>query len=157
MAPSRHLDLFVASSLSFLLTFGLHEVIEENGFNEMRNKLKESSDDLASAALNRDGLRLRSLVQDLIRESPRLSEYPQPQVSDTRLLIVAAALVELLAERTGQLAPSWVATVGAMPEPTFLVAAADRLLSMRQLCEEESPEPLRKRGLFAPPQYLTWA
>ena len=107
--------------------------------------------------MNRDGLRLRSLVQDLIRESPRLSECPQPQVSDTRLLIVAAGLVELLAERTGQLAPSWAATVGAMPEPTFLVAAADRLLSMRQLCEEESPEPLRKRGLFAPPQYLTWA
>ena len=114
-------------------------------------------DELASAALNRDCLRLRSLVQDLMRESPRLSELPQPQVSDTQLLIVAAALVELLAERTGQPAPSWTATVGAMPQPFFLVAAAERMVSMRRLCEQESPEPLRKRGLLAPPQFLTWA
>jgi hypothetical protein len=28
---------------------------------------------------------------------------------------------------------------------------------LRRLCESEGPEPLRRRGLFAPPEFLTHA
>jgi hypothetical protein len=116
-----------------------------------------SLDDLAIAALSRDALQLRSLVQDLIRGGQNLSAITPPKTQDARLLSVAAAIVELLAERTNQAAPAWTATVGAVSEPVYLVAAAERLSSMRQLCDEESPEPLKRRRLFAPPNYLAWA
>jgi len=78
-------------------------------------------------------------------------------VADDRHLIVAAAIVELLAERTGQSAPSWTSSAGELADPFFLVAAAERMSGLRTLCERESPEPLRKRRLFAPPTFLTWA
>lgn len=113
--------------------------------------------DLATAALNRDALQLRSLVQDLMRESPNLAGLAPPPTDDVRLLAVAAAIVELLAERTSQPTPTWTNEVGAFPELFFLVAAAERLPSLRKLCEEESPEPLKRRRLLAPPNYLTWA
>lgn len=114
-------------------------------------------DDVATAALNRDALQLRSLVQDFVRSGEKLANVPPPTTRDSRLLAVAAAVVELLAERTGQSAPDWTASIGAVPEPMFLVAAAERLPSLRQLCQDESPEPLKRRKLFAPPNYLTWA
>jgi hypothetical protein len=37
------------------------------------------------------------------------------------------------------------------------VAAAETLPRLRRLCEEEGPEPLRRRGLLAPPDFLTAA
>jgi hypothetical protein len=39
----------------------------------------------------------------------------------------------------------------------FLVDAAKRLPNLRLQCERESPEPLLRRNLFAPANYLTWA
>ncbi len=114
-------------------------------------------DDLAKAALNRDALQLRSLVQDFIRSGDKLVDLAAPQTHDAQLLSVAAALVELLAERTNQPPPFWTANIGAVAVPLFLVAAAERLASLRQLCQEESPEPLKRRKLLAPPNYLTWA
>ena len=116
-----------------------------------------SLDELASAALNRDALQLRSLVQDFVRSGDQLAELAMPTTRDLQLLSVAAAIVELLAQRTNQPIPDWTAQVGPVSEPMFLVAAAERLPSMRTLCEDESPEPLKRRRLFAPPNYLSWA
>ena len=112
---------------------------------------------LAEAALKGDGLLLRSLVQDLLRDKPQLSEYPPPKTDDARLLAAAASLVELLAQRLYQPPPSWTKTVGALPEPIFLVKAAATMKRLRVLCETESPEPLRKRGFYAPPNFLEFA
>jgi hypothetical protein len=38
--------------------------------------------------------------------------------------------------------------------PVYLIEAASRSPRMRARVEQESPEPLRKRNLFAPPGYL---
>lgn len=111
---------------------------------------------LAEAALRYDALRLRSLAQDLLRESPRLATVARPQTEDPQVLGTAAALTELLAERTGQPAPEWTRSIGRVPNPTFLVKAADRMQNLRALCETEAPEPLRRRGLFAPPDFLSF-
>ena len=116
-----------------------------------------SIEDVAAAALRRDHLTLRSLVQDFLRDRPRLSNVPRPQTENQEVLGVAAGLVELLALRTGQPAPIWTRQVGAMPKPFLLLEAALRMKRLRALCEAESPEPLRKRGLYAPPDFLTFA
>jgi hypothetical protein len=112
---------------------------------------------LAEAALNQESLLLRSLTQDLLCEQPNLSEYPKPQTNDPRLLAAAASLLELLALRLRQTPPSWTQEVGALPEPIYLLKAAANMKRLRVLCETEAPEPLRKRGFYAPPNFLEFA
>ena len=111
---------------------------------------------LAEAALRRDSLQLRSLAQDLLREYPQLATLPRPPIDDQQILGTAAALLELLAQRSGQPAPAWTREVGPVLEPVFLLEAATRMKRLRALCESEAPEPLRKRGLYAPPDFLTF-
>ena len=108
---------------------------------------------LAETALQRDGLHLRSLVQDFVRDHPQFTTIPRPQIDDQQSLGTAAALLELLAQRTGQPAPGWTQEIGAVPEPVFLLEATARMRRLRALCETEAPEPLRKRGLYAPPDF----
>ncbi len=112
---------------------------------------------LAEAALNGEGLLLRSLTQDLLGERPVLSECPKPQTNDLRLLAAADSLVELFALRLRQTPPRWAKDVGPLPEPIYLLKAATNMKRLRILCETESPEPLRKRGFYAPPNFLEFA
>jgi len=65
-----------------------------------------------------------------------------------------AAIAELIAARTAQRAPAWTNQVGSLPTPVYLVEAAAKSPRMRARLEQESPEPLRKRNIFAPPGYL---
>lgn len=112
---------------------------------------------LAEAALQGDGLAVRSLVQDFFRENPHLASISQPKVDDIRLLAASASLLELFASRLGQDAPEWTKSIDPLPEPIFLLKAATTMKRLRKLCETESPEPLRKRGFYAPPNYLEFA
>ena len=111
-------------------------------------------EELAEAAINQDSLLLRSLTQDLLREHPNLRAYPRPRTSDLKILAAAASLMELLAQRLHQEPPPWTHEIGALPEPIYLLKAAATMKHLRALCEQQAPEPLRKRGLFAPPNFL---
>jgi len=112
---------------------------------------------LAEAALQRDSLRLRSLVQDMTHAHTDWSSLPRPQTEDARLLAIAASLAELLAVRQNQTPPSWTKEIGALREPFFLLRSAETMKRLRVLCETQSPEPMRKRQLFAPPNFLEFA
>lgn len=112
---------------------------------------------LAEAALKGEGVILRSLVQDFFRENPSLVDIPKPAVNDRRVLAASASLLELFSSRLKQDAPHWTREVGPLTEPIFLLKAAATMKRLRQLCETESPEPLRKRGFYAPPNYLEFA
>ncbi|MFM9960535.1 MAG: hypothetical protein ACKV2Q_04845 [Planctomycetaceae bacterium] len=113
--------------------------------------------EIVKAAVCRDNLWLRGAVQEFIRLRPCLVDVGKPDTDNEFELVVAAGIMELLAIRISQVAPSWTAEVGGLSEPFFLVTAAERMPYTRHLCEQESPEPLRKRNLLAPPQFLTWA
>ena len=112
---------------------------------------------IAEAALKGESLLLRSLTQDLLGEKPQLKDYPRPETDDPLLLAAAASLLELYALRLHQPPPAWTQDVGALPEPIFLVKAAATMKRLRLLCETQSPEPLRKRGFYAPPNFLEFA
>lgn len=112
---------------------------------------------VAEAALNGEALLLRGLTQDFLREYPRLSNYPKPLTNDSRLLAAAASLVELLALRLQQPPPAWTNDVGPLAEPLYLLKAAASMKRLRALCETQAPEPLRKRGFYAPPNFLEFA
>ena len=117
----------------------------------------ELIEQLAEAALQRDSLRLRSLVQDITRAGINWSSMPRPRTNDVRLLAIAASLAELLAMRQHQAPPMWTKEIGALKEPFFLLQSAEKMKRLRVLCETQSPEPMRKRHLYAPPNFLEFA
>jgi hypothetical protein len=112
---------------------------------------------LARAAFQREGLSVRSLTQDLLRETRSFQDIPRPTSEDARLLSIAAGLIELLAQRQNQSPPAWVQDIGPMPEPFYLLETALYMKRLRELCETQAPEPLKKRKLYAPPNYLAFA
>jgi hypothetical protein len=114
-------------------------------------------EELANAALGSDALRLRGLAQDWLLENPVLSRVARPESNDADVLATAAGLVELLALRAGQSPPGWTAQFGPVKHPVFLVKAALTMRRLRQTCEAEPPLPLRRRGLYAPADFLSFA
>ena len=117
----------------------------------------ELIEQIANAALARDNLRLRGLVQDLLGDATPLDKLPRPSSRDPRMLSVAAAIVELLAVRQGQKPPAWTQEIGSLDIPFFMIESAARMKRLRELCETQSPEPMRKRRLYAPPNFLQFA
>ena len=117
----------------------------------------ELIEQLAEAALERDSLRLRSLVQDIARAQINWYSIPRPQTKDARILAVAASLTELLAARQNQTPPAWTKEIGALKEPFYLLRSAETMKRLRTLCETQSPEPMRNRQLYAPPNFLEFA
>ena len=111
--------------------------------------------DLVHALLGREALRARQWVADAERNEFDWSHVAEPRDLDPLGLALAAALVEMMTGRRGTQPPSWTSTVPAAPRRVFLVRAAESLPRLRRLCEEEGPEPLRRRGLLAPPDFLT--
>lgn len=114
-------------------------------------------EEIAAAILDYDVLRVRDLAQEWVRYDMPFAEVPRPETSDARVLAVAAAVVELLAQRVHQTSPAWTAVIGGLPEPFFVMRILPYEAYTRYLCLTESPEPLRKRNIFAPPDYLTFA
>ncbi|MEI6778851.1 MAG: hypothetical protein WCK70_18285 [Chloroflexales bacterium] len=113
--------------------------------------------EMAAALLARNDFCLRLLTQNWLRTRPHFRAVAAPDTTDPRMLVAAAALVELLAQRADQPPPTWTATVGPMPEPFFVMRRAERPGFTRDLCLNESPEPLRLHNIFAPPNFLMMA
>ncbi len=114
-------------------------------------------DDIAVAALHADGLHLRSLVQDWLTENVEIGACLPPVSGDIKLESIAAGLVELFALRRKQTPPLWASKICHAHEPIYLVKSVATMPRLRQLCADESPEPLRRRNLFAPPTFLEYA
>lgn len=113
--------------------------------------------DLVDALLRGDTLEARQWVCDAARTDFSWSELPSPEGLSPVGRAIAAGVVELMASRAGQAPPEWTSVVPASPTRFFLVRAAETMPRLRRLCEEEGPAPLRKRGILAPPEFLTWA
>ena len=114
-------------------------------------------EDLAQAALTGDALRLRQLAHDWLRANPHLSDCPPPNSNDPRVPIIAAALIELFADRLNQQPPTWTAQIPSLANPLYLLKSAQTMPRLRAMCQAESPPPLRKRNLFAPANFLSFA
>lgn len=110
--------------------------------------------ELVRACMSYDVLTARQWVADSLRQSIVWTSVPQPTGLDEVGMPVAAGIVELLSARAGQSPPSWSSTIEASPMPVCLVKAALTMPRLRRLCEEEGPEPLRRRGILAPPEFL---
>jgi hypothetical protein len=110
--------------------------------------------DLVHALLSFDTLVARQWVADSLRQGVVWASVPEPAGLDPVGLGVAAGVAELLAARAGQAPPAWASTVEVAPTQVCLVKAARTMPRLRRLCEQEGPEPLRRRGILAPPEFL---
>ena len=110
--------------------------------------------DLVRALLSFDALVARQWVTDSLRQGILWASIPEPTDLDPVGLGVAAGVAELLAARAGQSPPPWAGTVEVAPTAVYLVKAARTMPRLRQLCEQEGPEPLRRRRILAPPEFL---
>ncbi len=113
--------------------------------------------DLVRALLSFETLIARQWVADSLRQGVVWVSTPAPTDLDPVELGVAAGVAELLAERAGQAPPPWASSVEVGPSPVWLVKAARTMPRLRKLCETEGPEPLRRRGILAPPEFLSVA
>ena len=111
---------------------------------------------IATAVLDDDNLSTRALVQAFLRSRPVLADIAVPKTDNPVLLVVAAALLELFSLRTHQPAPGWTQQVGAVEQPLYLLKSAATMRRLRDLCHDAAPEPLRRRRLYAPPDYLVF-
>jgi len=112
---------------------------------------------IVNAVLNDDNLSTRMLVQEFLHQHPVLADVPKPARLDAISLTVAAALLELFSLRAQQPAPDWTQQVGPAEEPRYLLRSAATMRRLRDLCRDAAPEPLRRRRLYAPPDYLVFA
>lgn len=110
--------------------------------------------DLVTALLRFDVLTARQWVADAERSNFDWSGVAPPATKDVTKAALYASIVELLASRAGQAPPRWTEALAPAPEPVFLVKAARKMKRLRLLCEQEGPEPLRRRRFLAPPDFL---
>lgn len=117
----------------------------------------EMIEQIVNAALAQESLQLRGLIQQFSRTNPDFSKLPPLATSNPTKFALAASIVELLAQQANQEPPSWTAKAQSLTEPIFLLKSASKMKRLRQLCIDESPLPLKKRGFYAPPNYLSFA
>ncbi len=108
--------------------------------------------DLVRPLLDGDLLRAREWVADAQRAHVDWSRVDPPTGLDPLEMTVAAGLVELFAARvTG---PSWTAAVGASREPVVLDPGLEQMPRSFRVAKSHGPDALRRRNLFALPDFL---
>lgn len=113
--------------------------------------LRDLVDDLQSGDL----LSARQWVKDAYRAGVLFTDLPRPQGLDAQSLAAAASLAELLSGRAGQLPPPWTAEVPPAPEDVWLDRALERIPFLRERCLTDSPPALKRRNVYALPDFLS--
>jgi hypothetical protein len=113
--------------------------------------------DLVVALTSGEALEARQWVADASHAALDWSSVEPPMDLTPSQMAVAAGIAELLAGRAGQPPPAWTNRVPASADRIVLVQAAMTMPRLLRLCEEEGPEPLRRRNILAPPDFLTAA
>jgi hypothetical protein len=110
--------------------------------------------DLVRAILSGDLLAARQWVADAHRERISWERVGRPTGLDEREMTVAAGIAELLAARDGEPAPAWTLSIGAQGEPLFLDPGLQDMPRTLAHAMTDGPEPLRRRNMFASPDFL---
>lgn len=111
--------------------------------------------DLVRAILSGNLLAARQWVADAQRARLNWDTCERPAGLDEREMAVAAGLAELLASRAGETAPTWTAAIGAaQTEPLFLDPGLAEMPRTLERTKRDAPEVLRRRNLYASPDFL---
>jgi len=109
---------------------------------------------LVRAILAGDLIAAREWIADARRCDFSWHSVGQPVGLNEDELVVAAGLLELLAQRDGLSAPAWTAGVQAASELIILDPGLERMRRTFERARTEGPEPLRRRNIVAPSDFL---
>jgi hypothetical protein len=110
--------------------------------------------DLARAVLAGNLLVARQWVADALRGEIDWAGLERPTGLSERELTVAAGVVEMLAARCGSAAPDWTSGVGANVAPLVLDPGLESMPRSLAHAQANGPEALRRRNLYALPDFL---
>jgi hypothetical protein len=110
--------------------------------------------ELVRALLEHEGLRVRAWLNEAARQGLRWDRVSRPEGLDDRQFALAAGVVETMARDACTEPPDWVFDHREAAWQVFLVRAAATMPRLRRMCETQGPEPLRRRGFLAPPEFL---
>jgi hypothetical protein len=110
--------------------------------------------ELVRSILDGDLLTARQWVSDAQREHLVWNAIPRPTGLNSKELTVAAAILEMLADRSGDQPPSWTASIGATQEPMILDPGLETMPRSFAQAKIDAPGPLRRRNLLALPGFL---
>jgi hypothetical protein len=113
--------------------------------------------DMVHALLAGDLLTARQWVADAQRTRVSWQDLEQPVDLNEMEMSVAAAVVELLASRAGQIAPPWTPAVGAVRELLVLDPGLEQMPRSFARAKAAGPESLLKRNIIALPDFLAVA
>jgi len=109
---------------------------------------------LVRAILAGDLIAAREWIAEAQRCDLSWKSVGPPVGLDATELIVAAGLLELLAQRRGVPAPAWTSGVHAASDLIILDPGLERMRRTFERARTDGPEPLRKRNIVAPPDFL---
>jgi len=109
---------------------------------------------LVRAILAGDLIAAREWIADARRCDFSWNSVMRPVGLDTNELVVAAGLLELLAQRDGISAPAWTSGVQAASELIILDPGLERMRRTFERARTDGPEPLRRRNIVAPADFL---
>lgn len=112
--------------------------------------------ELVRALMRLDARTARQLVADATDRGEKWADFPFPTGLRGAEVSIAAAVIELLATRANELPPAWVQSIGPAPSPVWLIST-ERRPRLRARLLLESPEPLRRRSIYAPEDFLSAA
>ena len=111
--------------------------------------------DLARKILKEDRSAIIGQYAMNVYALPSLRAVHRPKDATSEELAVCAALLELFASRRGEPPPDWTADVGGIMPPRFLMGGYEREFpSLGERWQKESPEPLKRRNLWASAEFL---
>lgn len=110
--------------------------------------------ELVRSILAGDLLAAREWVSDARRSHLRWAELERPQGLSEQEMSVAAAMLELLASRSGAEPPPWTSAIGGLNELVILDPGLENMPRSFARAKSEGPEPLRRRNLLALPDFL---
>ncbi len=113
--------------------------------------------ELVHALLAGDVLTARQCVADAQRMRLQWDRLDRPTDLTDREMSVAAAVIELLASRNGAMPPPWTATIGGVRELLVLDPGLEEMPRSFARARTDGPEPLRRRNMVAPPDFLSVA
>jgi len=122
----------------------------------MTTKTQVKVEDIAQAILDSRPFDARQLTHDFWAETASFSLVSKPATDSFVVLAISAALIELFAQRRGEIPPAWAAQIGGVEAPLFLVPEFEHEPYQRDRCLRTSPRPLKSRNLFAPDNYLAF-
>ena len=113
--------------------------------------------ELVRALMRGDLLTARQFVADAQRSEFRWEMVTEPADLNNVEMVIAAAVVELLAQRAETPAPQWTHRVAGLGEPLILDPGLDGMPRSFARAKIDGPEPLLKRNLVALPDFLAVA